>query len=668
MPRPKKARTAAGSLALTSSTRLAKILKAVGGEIGCSDWLIRQDVGCASDLRHALVHKETLETKKGGEYIWEFFEPNRLVAYVVERCPELADCYARAANAHLPTPEHPWEITCSFDEFVPGEKLSGIHTRKSMVLGFNFVQLGDELIHKDYTWFIPIVVRTSEMNEVKGGWAHMLAKYFRLQLFGPSGLATAGLIIMINGQPLQIFAKVVDLLPDYDGIRIGWDWRGANSLRPCPICSNVWRKDGEMAGRVDGVEITCTDKLLLIERTDADFADDVDMVTEAGDLFATGRIGKGRFLNILKVTGQNYNPLGWVADEELRAHMPPITVMTQGWVHGVLSDGILGNDMWVFIQQSSKIGFDMRTLEGLFLESDLRFPQSLGTKGACLWRIFSDTRYGEDTSKIKGDASELLGCYALMRHFIEVRFQHTTELEAERKSFFACCKVVDIILQMKNKVIDPAAESSKNRLEDAVFNHLGLHIAAYGYSRVKPKCHLNHGLAKQFWRKGRVPDEFEPERLHLRVREHAELYKNVHYLAPGVLSRVATRQIEELRAGTLSSGLRGKVHQDIDEAVAVSRTMECAGLKVSVHDMVCVPVSRAGLVRSCCRGIVDSRLYVIVELLEFRGRVTDHSSLWRQSGVFCEFDADELSMPRSWYLGLELLALYWKRSAIKENI
>jgi len=51
-----------------------------------------------------------------------------------------------------------------------------------------------------------------------GGWSHMLAKFLRAQLLGAQGLRTSGALVMINGSPLQIYANVSGILPDYDGV------------------------------------------------------------------------------------------------------------------------------------------------------------------------------------------------------------------------------------------------------------------------------------------------------------------------------------------------------------------------------------------------------------------------------------------------------------------
>ena len=77
---------------------------------------------------------------------WQFLCPNKLVQHVLDKCPELAEAYGRAANAWMPSKDRPWDLITAFDEFVPGDKLKAYTSRKCMVLGFNFEQLGEEIL------------------------------------------------------------------------------------------------------------------------------------------------------------------------------------------------------------------------------------------------------------------------------------------------------------------------------------------------------------------------------------------------------------------------------------------------------------------------------------------------------------------------------------------
>ena len=254
--------------------------------------------------------------------------------------------------------------------------------------------------------------------------------------------------------------------------------------------------------------------------------------------------------------------------------MRPLDVLNQDWVHGCVCDGMMNAEFGAFIKADAETS--MNDWEALF-KSDLRFPHHYNTKGAKLWRVFNDHRNPDGKpGTLKGDASEMLGLYALMRHFIELRFRlRPGELAGPRASFDACCKVVDIILQMKTGVIDPKSVAGRNALEEAIFKHLECFIATYGPDRVKPKHFLNHELPKQFKRKG-VFDAFITERLHLRVKDVSENTKNLDHFETTVLSRVQQRQLVALKNGELGSGLRGRrvrcSHAPINMAVSSSST------------------------------------------------------------------------------------------------
>ncbi len=60
----------------------------------------------------------------------------------------------------------------------------------------------------------------------------MMRVFLERILFGESGLSTVGVFVLIGGQELILFAKLTNLLSDGDGRRMGWDWKGASSLKP----------------------------------------------------------------------------------------------------------------------------------------------------------------------------------------------------------------------------------------------------------------------------------------------------------------------------------------------------------------------------------------------------------------------------------------------------
>ena len=97
----RKAFQIAGSMGLAPAGNLSSILRAVG-DLNVD---VRHGFGRASlqvALKEELDHlTETVPLKfaeKENEYQWDLLEPNKLLAHAVESCPQLAECYGRAAN------------------------------------------------------------------------------------------------------------------------------------------------------------------------------------------------------------------------------------------------------------------------------------------------------------------------------------------------------------------------------------------------------------------------------------------------------------------------------------------------------------------------------------------------------------------------------------------
>jgi hypothetical protein len=140
---------------------------------------------------------------------------------------------------------NPWSLVVGFDEFTPGNKLQADNRRKVMVLSYSFLELGQFSLCHNVVWTTPVCVRTSVIGTVDGGWSTMLSAYLRRQLLGPDGLATVGVPLELHGdddQPTVLFAKLVGLLSDGEGLRMGFDWKGHASFKPCFKHYNVFRK------------------------------------------------------------------------------------------------------------------------------------------------------------------------------------------------------------------------------------------------------------------------------------------------------------------------------------------------------------------------------------------------------------------------------------------
>jgi hypothetical protein len=186
---------------------------------------------------------ESMPLIEGGFVDWEFADPNTLLANLVDHSPALNRLFTEAVRISPPSVNKPWSLVVGFDEFVPGNKLKVDNKRKTMVLSFSFLELGQAALSQGLAWQTPVCLRASLIHSVVGGWPHFLKVYLQRQLVGPCGLATSGVALVLSGQPVMLFARLTNLLSDGDGLRQALDWRGHGSLKPCFKHFNVFKKD-----------------------------------------------------------------------------------------------------------------------------------------------------------------------------------------------------------------------------------------------------------------------------------------------------------------------------------------------------------------------------------------------------------------------------------------
>jgi hypothetical protein len=528
-------------------------------------------------------------TKDGPFFSWEFCDPNLLLSDTIARCPKFADAIGRLANEHNPVVDRPWSLVVAFDEFTPGNSTSGTNWRKSMVLSFNFLEFGEHHLRSSNTWLTPIVLRSVHIHNCVGGWPFFLREYLRLHLCGPSGMQTVGCPVLIRNQPLLIHARLKILISDGDGLKLALDWRGAAGLKPCVRHFNVWSKGSDMARRQRGhVDITCGHIDSFREATSAEYYAGVDAVLEAGRRCAAGDLTKARFESYMMCLGLQCNPLGVVACPELRGCFSIPDVVHYDWVHTALQDGFMSGECFRFLEAcEAKIpGFSMRELEG-YLKGDWLFPQVFKTKSKQLHRVFNAYRdkSTHEHSKLKASASEVLGLYSLIRHFIETQLVASHgALAAERAAFDSACEIVDTIQLAKAGL---STVDASVRLRTLYSEYWRLLQLAYGNDPIKPKHHWFWDIILQLPNCPMVLDQFVIERGHIDIKAIAEHIDNTTRFERSVLSGRLVTQRRQFNVNVTAEGLLGSIVA-IPGCIgaSVADSLSVAGVIIGVGDMV----------------------------------------------------------------------------------
>ena len=120
---------------------------------------------------------------------------------------------------------------------------------------------------------------------------------------------------------------------------------------------------------------------------------------------------KVRLERLELVNGLNTNPLGMLFDSTLRQHMNLLACFRFDWLHNMLQDGIVVNEMFHFLLACGPYGVSSAVVRDFLLDERWTFPLASKSKSSNLHRVFDDYRssLSEEQEKLKCNASEALG-------------------------------------------------------------------------------------------------------------------------------------------------------------------------------------------------------------------------------------------------------------------
>jgi hypothetical protein len=398
-----------------SRTGLCEILERIRKTPDLPPHDLRRKLSAAEHARFESVKIIVpLTLKNGRTFEWEFADPKLLVPLVIAASESLQRVYSEAAEWSGSSAE--WRMIIGFDEYVPGCKFDGNNQRKCMNVYFNFLDLGKGILCHDCTWFVPISVRTSMIKQVEGGWSYMLRIFLRVLLLSDGGFGDlTGVPLLVQGRLLSIRANVRIIISDGDGIRQALDWRGYNSLTPCFRHWNcVSRSSGLQGGGL--FSITHTDHRDFQLASSTFIQERLRILVAASERHAIGAMTNAKFEQMQQAIGYHGHPRSVLMDKQLHDHFDIISTFRYDPMHSFLQDGVLNTAMNLLLQASHDIeGVSFADYEAYFNEPWI-YPK-FSDKGSSA-RVFVKHRYAADTTTLKCNAGEMIGIYAMLRHFV----------------------------------------------------------------------------------------------------------------------------------------------------------------------------------------------------------------------------------------------------------
>jgi len=119
------------------------------------------------ELFHSIKCADEVRMVSGGPWSWIYADPCKLLTVLLSESVALQGLFDEAWARSPATPAAPWSLVVAYDEFVPGNKLSVDHARKTMVVSFSFLELGAAALSRGTVWTTPVAVRSTTIAKVQ---------------------------------------------------------------------------------------------------------------------------------------------------------------------------------------------------------------------------------------------------------------------------------------------------------------------------------------------------------------------------------------------------------------------------------------------------------------------------------------------------------------------
>ena len=147
---------------------LASLMATLRGSASSDAEWDRKVLGEANqELFHRIKCADAVRMLSGVPWSWAYVGPGKLLTVLMSESAILQGLYDDAWARSPASPQAPWSLVVAYDEFVPGNKLSTDHSRKTMVVSFTFLELGAAVLSRGTVWTTPVSVRSTTIAEVQ---------------------------------------------------------------------------------------------------------------------------------------------------------------------------------------------------------------------------------------------------------------------------------------------------------------------------------------------------------------------------------------------------------------------------------------------------------------------------------------------------------------------
>ena len=324
----------------------------------------------------------------------------------------------------------------------------------------------------------------------------------------------------------------------------GWGWGGEGY-------------PGSALPSDDFVSLSCDDPNRFQFATNEDIWEKADALTAA----SAAHMDRPAFARLQTSLGLHFEPESLLWDVELRQYVKPADVLTYDGMHILLANGLLDNELTLFLPQLLAAGFPWNAITAVF-EADWKTCKVF-RQGRPLRGIFTEYRRSKlakehvfSTFASEGFALVPILGYLLWTVAIPRLRALGVDLTAQMQSFFALQSVIALIKEGKR-----ADGAHPREVLQAIRRHLVAFKRAYPDAVCKPKNHWLWHLALQLERDGFCMDCFVGERFNHLLKTSIRELDNTTDFEHSVTRRLLAYHLEalehpEANSDTLSKAVR----------------------------------------------------------------------------------------------------------------
>ena len=336
------------------------------------------------------------------------------------------------------------------------------------------------------------------------------------------------MLLDVGCETVVVYLDLTNIVADDEALTKIFAAKGASALLPCLSCKNVLAAGRDCGSSGYFVGVDCLEVSQFDCGSDEDFFARMDAVNNARKDWENGTDTKKNYESLEVTMGTTSNIFGLLAAPDLRDVVRPAKIITHDIQHICFCGGVVGIELHQFLLKlKAAVGLEPHHIRDC-LKANWSFPCHRKTSGAAMSELFCPARMDASNaaSRFKGQASELLGVYTMLRHIVVEHIgkvpARLNRVKKEYDSFMAMCDVCDSV-----RVYKACGWKSSADFLSTVQLYLRKFNSAYGIDGddvryAVPKHHKLLHTPRQIQRDGFMLDNWTTERKNGIVKKAFE--------------------------------------------------------------------------------------------------------------------------------------------------